>query len=234
MKKKLVLLALFLLLIAAFFLFDLDEWLSLQRLQAGQATFQTWFRDSPWLVASGFFLAYVAITALSIPGATIMTLAAGLLFGLLPGTVLVSFASTVGATLAFLLARFLFRDLVQERFGERLERINRGVQKEGAFYLFSLRLVPAFPFFLINVLMALTPIRTFTYYWVSQLGMLPATVVYVNAGTQLGRLQSPGDILTPGLILSFVLLGLFPLAAKRLVTLVEKRKFGPGGRREGG
>lgn len=228
MKKKLAVLAALLVVIAVFFLLDLNEWLTFERLQQSQATFQAWFRESPWLIASTFFLVYVVVTALSIPGATVLTLAAGLLFGLVIGTVLVSFASTIGATLAFLLARFLFHDAVQERFGERLRRINRGVEKEGAFYLFTLRLVPAFPFFLINVLMALTPIRTLTYYWVSQAGMLPATVVYVNAGTQLGQVESPGDILSPSLILSFALLGLFPLLTKRVVSFVEKRKFKSG------
>ena len=134
-----------------------------------------------------FFSLYVVVTALSLPGAAIMTLAAGALFGLVWGVVIVSFASTIGATLAFLVSRYLFRDTVQKRFAGRLKSINKGIEDEGAFYLFTLRLVPIFPFFLINILMGLTPIKTFTYYWVSQLGMFAATVVYVNAGTQLGR-----------------------------------------------
>jgi pyruvate/2-oxoglutarate dehydrogenase complex dihydrolipoamide dehydrogenase (E3) component/uncharacterized membrane protein YdjX (TVP38/TMEM64 family) len=187
---------------------------------------QGWYQANPWQTAAGFFAVYVAATALSLPGAaTLLTLAGGAAFGLLWGTVLVSFASSLGATLAFLASRFVLRDWVQARFGSYLRGINEGVAKEGAFYLFTLRLIPAVPFFAINLAMGLTPLRAWTFYWVSQLGMLAGTLVYVNAGTQLGALESPAGILSPGLIGAFLLLGLFPLVAKRLVGFLKARKL---------
>ena len=164
------------------------------------------------------------MTGLSLPGAAIMTLVGGAIFGLLWGTVIVSFASAIGATLAFLASRYLFRDAIQAKFGDKLGAINRGVEKEGAFYLFALRLVPAFPFFVINLVMGLTPMKTWTYYWVSQLGMLAGTIVYVNAGTQIARIESLAGLVSPGLIGSFVLLGVFPLIAKRVVDWLKARK----------
>jgi uncharacterized membrane protein YdjX (TVP38/TMEM64 family) len=167
---------------------------------------------------------YILVTALSLPGAVVLTLAGGALFGLGVGFVAISFASSIGATLAFLVSRFVLRDFVQSRFGDRLRVINKGVRREGAFYLFSLRLVPIFPFFLINLAMGLTPMRTGVYYLVSQVGMIPGTLVYVNAGTQLGRLESLSGILSPGLLLSFALLGLFPLLARKLLDAVRRRK----------
>ncbi len=171
-----------------------------------------------------FFVLYIAVAALSLPGAAVLTLAAGALFGLVWGVVLVSFASSIGATLAFLVARFILRDSVQKRFGDRLQAINKGIEQEGAFYLFTLRLVPIFPFFLINLLMGLTPIRTLTFYWISQVGMLAGTVVYVNAGTQLAQIESIGGILSPGLVLSFAALGIFPLIGKKVVDWLKKRR----------
>ncbi|MES1949708.1 mercuric reductase [Salinisphaera sp. S4-8] len=176
------------------------------------------------LFAAGFFLVYVAVTAISLPGAAVMTLIGGALFGLAEGTLLVSFASAIGATLAFLIARFVLRESVQKRFGSRLKALNRGVERDGAFYLFALRLVPVFPFFVINLAMGLTPVRTRTFYWVSQLGMLPGTLVYVNAGTQLGQVESLSGVLSPGLIASFVLLGLFPLIARKTLDFLAARK----------
>jgi len=226
--KKLTLLVLIAALVAAFFALDLGRFLTLDALKAGQATFAGWYDASPWLVAGGYFLIYVAVTALSLPGAAVMTLAGGALFGPGIGTLLVSFASSIGATLAFLVSRFLLRDWVQQRYGERLGAINQGMEKDGAFYLFTLRLVPVFPFFLINLLMGLTPIKTRTFYWVSQVGMLAGTLVYVNAGTQLARLDSLSGILSPGLLASFALLGVFPLLAKRLVAWVQARKVYAG------
>lgn len=199
-------------------LFSLDCF-SQQR--AGLEAFQ---QDRPLLLAAGFFVVYVLVTALSIPGAAVMTLIGGALFGLLWGVLIISFASSIGATLAFLAARFVLRDTVQQRFGRRLRAINRGVEKDGAFYLFALRLVPAFPFFVINLLMGLTPIRTVTFYVVSQLGMLAGTIVYVNAGTQIGQLESLAGILSPGLIGSFVLLGVFPLIARKGLEYFQARK----------
>ena len=215
-------------LIVAFFAFDLDRFLTLEALKAGQATFAAWYEASPWRVAGAYLLLYVAVTALSLPGAAVMTLAGGALFGLWVGTLLVSFASSLGATLAFLVSRWLLRDWVQARYGERLAAVNAGMAKDGAFYLFTLRLVPVFPFFIINLLMGLTPIKTRTFYWVSQLGMLAGTLVYVNAGTQLARLDSLSGILSPGLVASFALLGVFPLLAKRLVALVQARQLYAG------
>ena len=224
MNKKLVLIVLVGLVVTAFFAFDLDEMLTLQTLKAGQERFAGWQETSPWLVGLGFFALYVTVTSLSVPGAAVMTIAAGALFGLLWGTLIVSFASSIGATVAFLIARFLLRDAVQRRFGRRLKTIDEGIKREGAFYLFTLRLVPVFPFFVINVLMSLTAIRAMTFYWVSQLGMLPATLVYVNAGTQLGQVETLSGILSPGILLSFALLGLFPLIAKRVLDAVKKRR----------
>lgn len=222
--KKITLLAMIGALIVGFFWFDLDHLLTLEGLKTGLAQFEAWRQARPLLVGVGFLLLYVAVTALSLPGAAVMTLAAGALFGLLWGTFIVSFASSIGATLAFLVSRYLLRDTVQNRFGERLKPINDGVQKEGAFYLFTLRLVPVFPFFLINLLMGLTPIRAATFYWVSQVGMLAGTLVYVNAGTQLAQLDSLAGILSPALLLSFALLGLFPLIAKKILSMIKARR----------
>jgi uncharacterized membrane protein YdjX (TVP38/TMEM64 family)/thioredoxin reductase len=175
-----------------------------------------------------FFVAYVAVTGLSLPGAAVMTLAGGAIFGLFWGLLLVSFASSLGATLAFLASRFLLRDWVQKRFGDRMRAINAGIAKEGGFYLFTLRLVPLFPFFVINLVMGLTPLKTRTFYWVSQLGMLAGTLVYVNAGTQLARIDSLAGILSPALLGSFVLLGIFPLLAKKIVDALAARKVYAG------
>ncbi|MBI5660049.1 MAG: TVP38/TMEM64 family protein [Nitrosomonadales bacterium] len=222
MKKA----ALVLLVVAAFALFfgiGLDRYLTLESLKQSQGAFAAMRAQSPWTTALAASLIYVAAVALSFPGATIMSLAIGALFGFWAGTLLVSFASSIGATLAFLASRYVLRDRVQQRFGDKLKRINEGMAKEGAFYLFMLRLVPVFPFFLINLLMGLTHIRTATFYWVSQAGMLPGTLVYVNAGTQLGRVDSLSGILSPEVLLSFALLGVFPLAAKRIGQAIRRR-----------
>jgi pyruvate/2-oxoglutarate dehydrogenase complex dihydrolipoamide dehydrogenase (E3) component/uncharacterized membrane protein YdjX (TVP38/TMEM64 family) len=196
----------------------------LQFLKMQQATIDAYFVSNPILTAAVYFVVYVAVTTLSLPGATVMTLAGGAVFGLLWGTLLVSFASTIGATLAFLVSRFLLRDMIQQRFGDKLKAVNAGVEKDGAFYLFTLRLVPAFPFFVINLVMGLTPLATRTFYWVSQLGMLAGTLVYVNAGTQLARIESLNDILSPGLIASFTVLGVFPLVARKIVERIGARR----------
>src|SRR5919108_2980198 len=216
-RRRLLVLLLIAALLAAFFASGAHRYLSFERLKAEQAQVQAWYHAHPAATAGAFFLLYVAITGLSIPGATVLTLIAGAIFGLAAGTVLVSFASSLGATLAFLAARFVLRDWVRSRFRPQLESIDRGVQREGAFYLFTLRLIPAVPFFLINLAMGVTAMRPWTFYWVSQLGMLAGTLVYVNAGTQLGALATPAGILSPGLIGAFVLLGVFPLAAKKTV-----------------
>ncbi|MFP1677821.1 FAD-dependent oxidoreductase [Alloalcanivorax sp. C16-2] len=222
--KKVALLLVIVTLVAGYFFFDVGQYLSLDYLKEQRGAFQALAGEHPVAVLGGFFALYVLVTALSLPGAAIMTLAAGALFGFWVALLLVSFASSVGATLAFLAARFLFKDAVQERFGERLKKINAGVEKDGAFYLFTLRLIPAFPFFVINLVMALTPLRTWTFYWVSQVGMLAGTAVYVNAGTQLGELDRLSGLLSPELLGAFVLLGLFPWLAKAVLALVQRRK----------
>ena len=210
--------------IIVFFAADLNQWLSFAALKQHRQDFEHMLAVSPWQTTLTFFTLYVVVTALSLPGAAIMTLAAGALFGLVNGTVLVSFASTIGATLAFLVSRYLFRGVLQRRYGDKLKTINDGIDRDGAFYLFTLRLVPIFPFFLINLVMGLTSLRVTTFYWVSQIGMLAGTIVYINAGTQLARLDSVAGILSPALILSFTLLGLFPLLARRLIRRLQQRR----------
>ena len=222
--RQIVLLLLLALVIGAFVVLDLGRYVSFEQLKASQASFDQLYAQQPVKVAAVYFVVYVLATALSFPGAVIITLAGGAVFGLWQGLLLVSFASTLGATLAFLASRFVLRDWVESRFGQRLADINAGVDKEGAFYLFTLRLIPVVPFFLINLLMGLTRMKTWTYYWVSQLGMLAGTAVYVNAGTQLAQLDSVRGILSPALLGSFVLLGIFPLLARRVVAAVQKRK----------
>jgi pyruvate/2-oxoglutarate dehydrogenase complex dihydrolipoamide dehydrogenase (E3) component/uncharacterized membrane protein YdjX (TVP38/TMEM64 family) len=218
-RTKLLVLAAIVALAAAFFAFGGHDLLRPDNLQALLARVQGHYQAQPLQTGLAFFAAYVAVTGLSLPGAAVMTLLAGAIFGLLWGTVIVSFASTIGATVAFLASRFVLRDWVQARFGDKLKPINDGVAKEGAFYLFALRLVPAFPFVAINLLMGLTPIRTWTYFWVSQVGMLAGTLVYVYAGTKLGEFR-----VSLGLLAAFVLLGLFPLVAKRVMDALKARR----------
>ena len=217
--------------IAAFLALDLGRHLNLETLQTQREALRSLTQDRLGLMLAGYMLLYILMAALSIPGAAVLTLAGGALFGVILGTVAVSFASTIGATLVFLAARFLFRDAIQRRFGKRLKAVNEGVARDGAFYLLALRLVPAFPFWMINLVMALTPIRTWTYFWVSQVGMLPATIVYVNAGTQLAQIESTGDILSPGLIGAFVLLGLLPLILRWVLRFLSSRKVYRGWRK---
>jgi pyruvate/2-oxoglutarate dehydrogenase complex dihydrolipoamide dehydrogenase (E3) component/uncharacterized membrane protein YdjX (TVP38/TMEM64 family) len=218
-KSRLLVFALIAAGIAAFFMFDLKQYFTLDYFQAQRAAIDVQVQDHPLRAALLFFAAYVAVTGLSLPGATIMTLIGGAVFGLLWGTLIISFASTIGATLAFLASRFLLRDWVQEKFGDKLRPVNDGIAREGGFYLFALRLVPAFPFFVINLVMGLTPIRTWTYYWVSQFGMLAGTLVYVYAGTQLGEFR-----ISAGLLVAFALLGIFPLAAKKTLDALKARR----------
>lgn len=224
MIKKAILVLVLLGAIVAYFVFDLGQILSLENFKASQSEIVAAKDANPILYIAGFFILYVAVTGLSIPGAAIMSLVAGALFGVLVGTIIVSFASTLGATLAFLSARFVLRDWVRGKFGERLRAIDEGLEKDGAFYLFTLRLIPVFPFFVINLLMGLTRIKTRTFFWVSQLGMLPATIVYVNAGTQISRIESTSGLLSPTLIASFVALAFFPWAAKAIVALVTRSR----------
>jgi len=224
MVKKAILVLVLIGAIIAYFVFDLGQILSLENFKASQSEIVAAKDANPILYIAGFFILYVAVTGLSIPGAAIMSLVAGALFGVLVGTIIVSFASTIGATLAFLSARFVLRDWVQGKFGERLRAIDDGLEKDGAFYLFTLRLIPVFPFFVINLLMGLTRIKTRTFFWVSQLGMLPATIVFVNAGTQISRIESTSGLLSPTLIASFVALAFFPWAAKAIVALVKRSR----------
>lgn len=210
--------------IALFFIFDLGSYLQLEALRSELDRMQTLRRESPWIAIVVYLTIYICVTALSLPGAAVLTLAGGAIFGFWQGLVLVSFASTIGATLAFLASRTLLRDWVQKRFVSQLSAINAGFERDGVFYLFGLRLVPLFPFFVVNLLMGLLPLRTWSFYWVSQLGMLAGTAVYVNAGTQLAQIDGLGGILSPGLLLSFVLLGVFPLIAKRILTMLARRR----------
>ncbi|HKI52168.1 MAG TPA: FAD-dependent oxidoreductase [Geothermobacteraceae bacterium] len=226
-RSKLLIIAVVAILIVAFFVFDLGRFLTLDYLKSQQQAFQSYYAANRGSTLFGYFTLYILVTALSLPGAAVMTLAGGALFGFWTAVLVVSFASSIGATLAFLVSRFLLRDWVQGKFGDKLRAINQGVEREGSFYLFSLRLVPLFPFFVINLVMGLTPMRTVTFYWVSQLGMLAGTAVYVNAGTQLGGITSLGGILSPGIIFSFVLLGIFPLLAKKMLEFVKRRQTVP-------
>ncbi len=222
--QKIVIACIIVLGIVAFRYFDLGQYLTLEYIKSSQATFQALYLEHRLLVIASYVGIYIAVTALSLPGAAVLTLAGGGLFGLVIGTLAVSFASTIGATLACLVSRFFLRDWVQSRFGDKLATINNGIEKEGAFYLFSLRLVPIFPFFVINLLMGLTRMRLSTFYWVSQIGMLAGTIVYVNAGKELAKIDSLSGILSPGVVGSFVVLGLFPLTVKKLLSLY-KAKF---------
>ncbi|WP_455365611.1 FAD-dependent oxidoreductase [Kaarinaea lacus] len=225
MVSRLLLFAVFALLVTAYFVLDLGQYLTLDYLKVQQDEFIRFYQQNQLLTISVYFGIYIAVTALSLPGAAIMTLAGGAVFGVAMGTLVVSFASTIGATLAFLFSRFLLRNYVQEKFHDKLISINDGIRKDGAFYLFTLRLIPVFPFFIINLVMGLTPLRTWQFFWVSQIGMLPGTIVYVNAGSQIAAIDSLSGILSPGLLLSFALLGLFPLIAKKLVELLKTRKY---------
>ena len=219
---KLLLLVLIISAISAFFIFDLQQYASLDYIKEQQASFQTYTDENFILVITLFTALYIFVTAFSLPAAAILTLLSGALFGVIIGTLIASFASSIGATLAFLMARFLAKDFIQNKYGKTLDKLNKGFQTEGAFYLFALRLVPVVPFFMINVVMALLPIPTRTFYWVSLLGMLPGTAVYVFTGTQLAQIESLGDIVSVPVLSAFVLLGLFPIIAKKALGLIRK------------
>ena len=223
-RPRLAVVLLFALALAAFFVAGGQRYFTFENLKAQQAAIEGWRAAHPAQAAVGFFLLYVAFTALSLPAAAFMTLLGGAIFGPALAAGLVSFASAIGATLAMLASRFVLRDWVQARFERRLAPINRGIERDGAFYLFTLRLIPAVPFFLINLAMGLTPMRAWTFYWVSQLAMLPTTLLYVNAGTQLARLESLREVLSWPLIGALVLLGVFPLVAKKAVEVAGARR----------
>lgn len=211
-------------LIAAFNIFHLGQYFSLSFLKASEAKFASLYAENSLLVIAAYMVIYILSTSLSLPGATILTLAGGALFGFWVGVLVVSFASTIGATLACFIARFVLRDWIQGKFGDRLATINEGISREGAFYLFTLRLIPLFPFWMINLVMGLTKIPLLTFYWVSQVGMLPGTMVYVNAGKELAKIDSLSGILSPSLIVSFAVLGIFPMAVKKLMALYMSRR----------
>ena len=223
-KTRLLLVLVLILALGSFFVFDLGQYFSLEFFKSQQERINLYFEANPLQTALIFFCIYVAVTGLSLPGAAIMTLVGGAIFGLLWGTIIISFASTLGATVAFLVSRFLLRDYVQSKFARNLKAINAGIRKDGVYYLFTLRLIPLFPFFVINLVMGLTPISTLKFFLVSQVGMLPGTLVYVNAGTQIAKLDSLSGILSPALLISFALLGLFPLIAKYTVSFISARK----------
>ncbi len=210
--------------IAAFFALGLHRQLTLEALKASLDVWRQWAHQRPVASAAGFFAAYVAVTGLGLPGAAVMTMAGGALFGFVEGLVLASFASTLGATLSCLSARYLLRHWVQQRLGPRLEPVNQGIQREGAFYLFTMRLIPVLPFFAINLIMGLTPMPTRTFAWVSQLGMLPGTAVFLYAGTRLALVESLSDVLSPEILTAFALMGLFPLLARKLVSWLRVRR----------
>lgn len=214
-------------LIVIFKVFGLEQFFTLSYIKESQGKFAALYSDHRFMVIAAYMVIYILVTSLSLPGAAIMTLAGGALFGLLIGTVVVSFASSIGATLACFISRFVLRDWVQHKFGDKLKTVNEGIETEGAFYLFTLRLIPIFPFWLINLIMGLTKMAITTFYWVSQVGMLAGTIVYVNAGMELGQISSLSGILSPGIIFSFVLLGLFPISAKKLLSLYKSRKTSP-------
>lgn len=201
-----------------------SEFLSLDYLKSNRAAFAQYYENNSGIIVAGFVLLYITSTALSLPGATVITLAGGAIFGFWLGLILVSFSSTVGATLAFLISRFFLRDYLNKKFGPKLSIINDGLERDGRAYLFTLRLVPAFPFFLVNMLMGLTAFRTWPFMYISWIGMLPGTMAYVNAGTQIAALDSLNSVLSPRLILSFAILGLFPLVLKWCVRWAKNRK----------
>jgi pyruvate/2-oxoglutarate dehydrogenase complex dihydrolipoamide dehydrogenase (E3) component/uncharacterized membrane protein YdjX (TVP38/TMEM64 family) len=226
--KKIIFALIFIGLFAAFFYFDLNKYFSFDYIKSNQALLTDYVQQNFWLAVAIFFVLYVVATALSFPGAGILTIVGGAIFGLVSGSIIVSFASTIGATLAFLSARFLFRDTVTEKFGAQLEPFEKGIQKDGAFYLLSLRLVPAVPFFIVNLLMGLTSIKTRTYYGFSQLGMLPGTIAYVYVGTQLANINKPSDIISPGILIAFAVLGMLPIMMRKLSTWLKSRRIYKG------
>lgn len=221
--KKMAIVAVAAVVVILFLVFDLDRYLSLTYIKDSQSHLQNLYAENPLGILLAYIAIYIAVTALSLPGAVVLTLAGGALFGLVAGTVAVSVASTAGATLACFVSRFILQKWVQEKFADKLKAINRGVEKEGAFYLFSVRLIPVFPFFVINLVMGLTKMPLRTFFWVSQLGMLPGTIVFVNAGKELGQIESAAGILSPSLLVSFVILGLFPITAKKIMQKVRKK-----------
>lgn len=224
MKAKIIIALVVLAMVAAFFIFDLDRYVSLEYFKQQQSTFNQYYLDNPLLVILIFVAVYILMAGASLPFATLLTVLAGAIFGTLVGSIVVSFASAIGATIAFLVSRFLFRDAVESKFGDRLAKLQDGIEREGAFYVFGLRLVPIFPFVMLNSLLGLTKIKTWTYYWSSQLGMLLGTIVYVNAGKELANIDSLEDIASPQLLASFIALGILPIVSKYILNFLRSNK----------
>jgi uncharacterized membrane protein YdjX (TVP38/TMEM64 family) len=222
--RKIIILIIIVSLIAAVKIFHLDEYLTLSYLKESLDKFKTLYENHRVLVIAGYFVVYVLTTSLSLPGASPLGIAGGALFGFWTATIVVSFASTIGATLACVVSRYLLRDWIQNRFGDRIAKVNEGIEKEGAFYLFTLRLIPVFPFWIINLAMGLTKMSFLKFYWVSQIGMLPGTMVFVNAGKELAKIDSLKGIFSPSLIISFALIGIFPIAVKKILALYRSRR----------
>ncbi|MBF0265504.1 MAG: FAD-dependent oxidoreductase [Gammaproteobacteria bacterium] len=225
MFQKLSLLTLISLVIGSFYFFNLGDYFTLEAIKSHQNTINAYYQESPVITILAYFIIYIIVAALSLPGATILTLAGGFIFGNLYGFLIISFASTIGATFAFLMARFLIKNWVEKQFSTQLNSINQGIDKEGIFYLLSLRLIPIFPFFMVNLLMGLTRMKTLTYFWVSQLGMIPGTLVYINAGTQVSKIETLQDIISPAILLSFTLLGLLPWLSKFLIQVIKNKRL---------
>jgi len=222
--KKILILIIIVGLIVAVKFFHIDQYLTLSFLKGSLDSLKSLYESHRIMVITGYFIIYVLTTSLSLPGASPLGIAGGALFGFWTATIVVSFASTIGATFACLVSRFLLRDWIQNKFGDRIKKVNEGVEKEGAFYLFTLRLIPVFPFWLINLAMGLTKMSLFKFYWVSQIGMLAGTMVFVNAGKELAKIESVKGILSPGLIISFTLIGIFPIMVKKLIALYRSRR----------
>jgi uncharacterized membrane protein YdjX (TVP38/TMEM64 family) len=223
-KKKIVILVIIISLIVAFKVLNLGQYLTLSYLKESLDKFKDLYEKQRVLVIAGYFIIYVLTTSLSLPGASPLGIVGGALFGFWVATLVVSFASTIGATLACFVSRFLLRDWVQSKFSDKIVKVNEGIEKEGAFYLFTLRLIPIFPFWMINLVMGLTKMPLLRFYWISQIGMLPGTMVYVNAGKELAKIESIKGIFSPSLIISFALIGIFPIAVKKLVAFYRKKK----------
>ena len=224
LRQKIIIGILVLAAVVAFKIFGLSMYLTLPYIKESQAKFALLYAEHQLVMILAYAAIYIITTSLSLPGAAVLTLAGGALFGLWIGTLVVSFASTIGAAIACIVSRFILREWVQSKFGDKLKTVNEGIEKEGAFYLFTLRLIPIFPFWLINITMGLTKMRVLQFFWVSQIGMLPGTIVYVNAGKELAKIDSLSGILSPGLIISFVLLGLFPLIIKKGLSIYKSKK----------
>ena len=228
MKKKnieKVIIVIFIIgLIVVFKVFNFGEYLTLSYIKDSQEKLMILYNEHPAAVIASYMIIYILTTSLSLPGAVVLTIAGGALFGLLVGTLVVSFASTIGATLACFVSRFLLRDWIQDKFADRIQKVNEGIEKEGAFYLFTMRLIPVFPFWMINILMGLTKIPLIKFYWISQVGMLPGTVVYINAGKEIAKIESLKGILSPSLLISFALIGIFPISVKKLIAFYKARK----------